>query len=57
VNLRREFFFITPQEIRAILAEKLGNILEFNETPEATQYFQSRSAWPEPLKRQVEHEV
>lgn len=50
VNLRREFFFITPQEIRVALAEKLENILEFNETPEATQYFQSRSAWPEPQR-------
>jgi hypothetical protein len=46
VNLRREFFFVTPQEIRAALAEKLGSILEFNDVPEATQYFQSRSAWP-----------
>jgi hypothetical protein len=47
VNLRREFFFSTPQEIRAVLAERFGNILEFNETPEAMQYFQSRSAWPQ----------
>jgi hypothetical protein len=47
VNLRREFFFITPREIRAVLAGKLGNILEFNDTPEASQYFQSRSAWPD----------
>ena len=51
VNLRREFFFITPREIRAALVEKLGNILEFNDTPEATQYFQSRSAWPAPTQR------
>lgn len=48
VNLRREFFFITPQEVRAVLAEKLGNILEFNDSPEASRYFQSRSAWPAP---------
>ncbi|GLY71331.1 DUF4041 domain-containing protein [Amycolatopsis taiwanensis] len=47
VNLRREFFFITPQEIRAVLAEKLGNLLEFTDKPEASQYFQSRSAWPD----------
>jgi hypothetical protein len=47
VNLRREFFFITPQEIRAALAEKLGNLLEFTDNPEASQYFQSRSAWPD----------
>jgi uncharacterized protein DUF4041/Meiotically Up-regulated Gene 113 (MUG113) protein len=52
VNLRREFFFITPTEIRAALREKLGSILEFSETPDATQYFQSRSAWPEPIRRQ-----
>lgn len=51
VNSRREFFFITPQEIRAALAEKLGSILEFTETPEATQYFQSRSSWPEYARR------
>ncbi|GLY35095.1 hypothetical protein Amsp01_011190 [Amycolatopsis sp. NBRC 101858] len=48
VNLRREFFFITPQEVRAVLAEKLGTILEFNDSPEASQYFQSRSGWPAP---------
>lgn len=54
VNLRREFFFITPQEIRVALAEKLGNILEFNDAPEATQYFQSRAAWPEPLRRAIQ---
>jgi hypothetical protein len=47
MNLRREFFFATPLEIRAALVEKLGNILEFNEAPEATQYFQSRSTWPD----------
>lgn len=46
VNLRREFFFTTPQEIRAVLVEKLGAILEFNENPEAMQYYQSRPAWP-----------
>ncbi|WP_290050377.1 DUF4041 domain-containing protein [Amycolatopsis solani] len=51
VNLRREFFFITPQEVRAALAEKLGNVLEFNDNPEASQYFQSRSTWPESSRR------
>lgn len=54
VNLRREFFFATPQEIRTTLVEKLGNILEFNETPEATQYFQSRSMWPDLLRQSPE---
>jgi hypothetical protein len=49
VNLRREFFFATPHEIREVLAEKLGTVLEFNETSEASQYYQSRPAWPDQL--------
>jgi hypothetical protein len=53
MNLRREFFFATPLEIRSALVEKLGNILEFNEAPEATQYFQSRSTWPDSVANQV----
>jgi uncharacterized protein DUF4041/Meiotically Up-regulated Gene 113 (MUG113) protein len=51
VNLRREFFFATPHEIRVALKEKLGTVLEFNETPEATQYFQSKSDWPKHITR------
>ncbi len=47
VNERREFFFATPAEVRAILAEKVGGLLEFTEAPEALEYFQSRSQWPE----------
>jgi Domain of unknown function (DUF4041)/T5orf172 domain len=47
VNERREFFFATPQEVRVVLAEKVGNLLEFTENPEATQYMQSRKYWPE----------
>lgn len=46
VNLRREFFFATPAEVRQVLAEKVGNLLEFAEAPDATQYFQSRQHWP-----------
>lgn len=46
VNERREFFFATPQEVRAVLAEKVGNLLEFTEEPEATQYRQSKKYWP-----------
>ncbi|WP_414638432.1 GIY-YIG nuclease family protein [Actinophytocola sp.] len=53
VNLRREFFFATPQEIRIALKKKLSNILEFNEAPEATQYFQSRADWPEYIRRRT----
>jgi hypothetical protein len=46
VNLRREFFFATPGEVREVLLEKVGNLLEFAEEPEATQYLQSLKYWP-----------
>ncbi len=48
VNDRREFFFATPGEVRAVLAEKVGNLVEFAEQPEATQYLQSKRYWPAP---------
>lgn len=50
VNERKEFFFATPHEVRELLAEKLGNLLEFTEEPEATQYLQSRGAWIKSLR-------
>lgn len=46
VNERREFFFATPQEVHAVLTDKVGNLLEFTEDPEATQYLQSQKYWP-----------
>jgi hypothetical protein len=46
VNPRREFFFVSPLEVRKLLAEKVGGLLEFTEEPEAIQYFQSVSSWP-----------
>lgn len=46
VNERREFFFATPVEVRTILQEKAGGLLEFTESPEALEYFQSKSRWP-----------
>jgi hypothetical protein len=46
VNLRREFFFATPAEVRDVMASKIGSLLNFTEQPEATQYFQSKAAWP-----------
>jgi hypothetical protein len=47
INERREFFFATPAEVRHILQEKTGGLLEFTEQPEASQYFQSKGRWPE----------
>jgi len=46
VNERREFFFATPEEVRDLLAAKVGGLLEFTEAPEALEYFQSRGRWP-----------
>jgi hypothetical protein len=48
VNERREFFFATPEQVRVVLAAKVGNLLEFNEHPEATQYLQSKKYWQIP---------
>lgn len=45
-NDRKEFFFATPAEVRSVLVEKLGNLLEFNEHAESTEYLQSVSSWP-----------
>lgn len=47
VNLRREFFFATPIEVRDVLRTKVGALLEFTETPDATQFHQSAGLWPE----------
>jgi len=46
VNLRREFFFATPEQVRIELASRIGNLLEFVHEPEATQYLQSKGYWP-----------
>lgn len=46
VNLRREFFFATPAEVRTVLLEKVGNLLEFTDHPDATEYHQSKTLWP-----------
>lgn len=45
-NPRKEFFFATPAEVRAVLMEKVGALLEFREEAEATEYLQSVGAWP-----------
>lgn len=49
VNERREFFFATPEQVRTVLAEKVGNLLEYTDEPESTQYLQSRKYWPTDL--------
>jgi hypothetical protein len=41
VNRRREFFRVTPIEVKAHLSEFAGELLEFREIPEAIEYRQS----------------
>ncbi|MGO2111639.1 MAG: DUF4041 domain-containing protein [Pseudoclavibacter sp.] len=38
INARREFFAVTPAQVRDALADISGNLLEFTEEPEAEQY-------------------
>jgi hypothetical protein len=45
-NARKEFFFASPSEVRDVLLEKVGNLLEFTEAADATEYRQSVGLWP-----------
>lgn len=45
-NPRKEFFFATPAEVRDVLEQKVGNLLEFSEQADATEYLQSVNQWP-----------
>lgn len=38
INTRREFFYATPAEVRDVLTQIAGNLLEFTNEPEAEQY-------------------
>ena len=41
VNPRREFLVANPEDVRTTLSKMIGNLLEFTDEPEATQYLQS----------------
>ena len=41
VNLRREFFYATPAEAKKHLMDLTGELLSFDEEPEAVEYHQS----------------
>lgn len=41
VNHRREFFRVTPQDVKLKLADLAGDLLEFTDTAEAAEYRQS----------------
>ena len=46
-NNRKEFFFATPGDVREVLAAKVGNLLEFTEDAESTEFLQSLRYWPD----------
>lgn len=46
VNDKREFFFATPGEVRAVLAARVGNLVEFVEECASPEFHQSVSMWP-----------
>jgi hypothetical protein len=41
VNLRREYFYATPAEVRQLLEQRHGQLLRFAEIPEAVEWHQS----------------
>ena len=48
VNLRREFFYATPAEVRDLLADVAGDLLEYTDSAEAFEYHQSVNDAPAP---------
>lgn len=49
VNLRREFFYATPAEVRDLLTQFEGNhLLSFDEAPEAVEWHQSENTRKRP---------
>lgn len=49
-NNRKEFFFASPADVRIVLSEKLGNLLNFTEHAESIDYLQSVKGWPENIR-------
>ena len=52
VNMRREFFYATPAEARDHLLALTGDLLQFEELPEALEFHQSNGAGDGPT---IEH--
>ncbi|MPZ67979.1 MAG: DUF4041 domain-containing protein [Actinobacteria bacterium] len=56
VNLRREFFYATPAEVRELLLKEAGNLLEFVEEPEAPEFWQSGGVASQSQARTVDRQ-
>jgi Domain of unknown function (DUF4041)/T5orf172 domain len=54
-NDRKEFFFASPADVRSALVERIGNLLEFVEHAESTEFLQSVSHWPLGVAQAREH--
>jgi len=48
VNLRREFFRVTPAEVREVLIRHQGSIIQWVDDPEAAEWRQSETARRQP---------
>ena len=49
-NNRKEFFFASPADVRTVLTEKLGNLLNFTEHADSIDYLQSVQGWPDDIR-------
>jgi hypothetical protein len=43
INNRREFFYATPDEVKVLLLELTGELLQYDEVPEALEFRQSQT--------------
>lgn len=50
-NSRKEFFFASPLEVKAVLERKVGNLLEYQEKMEGVEFVQSLKYWPKDALR------
>lgn len=50
-NARKEFFFAAPAEVRSVLEQKVGNLLEFKVDIDADEYYQSLNLWPDEVRK------
>jgi Domain of unknown function (DUF4041)/T5orf172 domain len=57
INTRREFFYATPEEVKAHLLDVAGDLLSFEDTPEALEYRQSQNLAKEEVGGPVADEV
>ena len=52
VNLRKEYFFASAEEVKSAIVEGIGVTVEFNSEIVSEQYLQSRGSWPKEIQAQ-----